>query len=317
MRLLVLTASPRTPDIATALERLALLANAEIHVLDKKQQANLRPYLAPRELVRFDRVLLDVPFKRLRRQAALLSSISGLLIYEEDACQNYLDSSKWKGAFSRFYRALPGARIIVTGASVAGRLRKECLDVTFLPKGYDPRSIFNEGLCRDIELGFVGRTASAAYGGRKALLDRLAKHEPLRLLRAEPGDDYRRLLNRIRFFISADVGLGEYMAKNFEAMACGCLLFAFRQGEEEEAIGLRDGEHLILYSSLDELRSRLSWARSNPEAARDIAEAGRLFVERSLNHEVLGERLYSELSKPWPAFSELSFWARFRARFLI
>lgn len=315
MRLLVLTATPRTPDISTALRRLASMTNCETYVLDKEQQKNLRPYLTASKLKGFDRVLLDLPFKRLYRQSALLRSVKGLLFYEEDACQNYLDNSKWKGKFSRFYSALPNARIVVTGASVARRLKAEGHDVSFLPKGYNPAAVYLEEREREIEIGFVGRTASAAYSGRKALLERLAQLEPLQVLRAEPGDDYRRLLNRIRFFISADVGLNEYMAKNFEAMACGCLLMAWRQSEEEAAIGLRDGEHVLLYSTLDELRSRLSWARANPEAAKAIAEAGRSFVEKDLNHVVLGERLYSELSKPWPSFPELSFLARIRTRF--
>lgn len=312
--MLVLTATPRAPDISTALRQLASMTDCETYVLNKEQQKNLRPYLTTRQLEGVDRVLLDIPFKRLYRQAALLRSIKGLLIYEEDACQNYLDSSKWKGEFSRFYSRVPNARIIVTGASVARRLKAEGYTVSFLPKGYDPAAVYVEERKRDVEIGFVGRTASAAYGGRKALLDRLAELEPLQVLRAEPGDDYRQLLNRIRFFISADVGLDEYMAKNFEAMACGCLLIAYRQSEEEAAIGLHDGEHVLLYSTLDELRSRLSWARANPEAADGIAEAGRSFVERELNHLVLGERLCSELSKPWPAFPKLTFWARLRAR---
>lgn len=314
MRVLVLTATPRAPDISTALERLASLTDCKTYVLDKEQQKNLRPYLTARQLEGVDRILLDIPFKRLYCQSTILRSLKGLLIYEEDACQNYLDSSRWKGAFSRFYSRVPNARIVVTGASVARRLKAEGYDVSFLPKGYDPAAVYVEERKRDVEIGFVGRTASAAYNGRKELLDRLAELEPLQVLRAEPGYDYRQLLNRIRFFISADVGLNEYMAKNFEAMACGCLLIAYRQSEEEAAIGLHDGEHVLLYSTLDELRSRLSWARANPEAANGIAEAGRGFVERNLNHVILGERLYSALSQPWLAFPELSFLARLRAR---
>ncbi len=34
------------------------------------------------------------------------------------------------------------------------------------------------------------------------------------------GEEYCATLNRIRFFVSADVGMGEYMIKSFEAMAC-------------------------------------------------------------------------------------------------
>ncbi|MDT4827496.1 hypothetical protein D3C84_785310 [compost metagenome] len=186
----------------------------------------------------------------------------------------------------------------MTGASVAERLRGEALNVQFIPKGYDPRVIFPEEVERDIELGFVGRTASAAYQERKRLLDRLAAEDSLQLLRTAPGEPYRKMLNRIRFFVSADVGLDEYMAKNFEAMACGCVLLAWRQGCEEEAIGLEDGNHLLLYSNIDELRRHLQKLRREPDWAQGIADSGRLFVEQHLAHPHLAGRLLDELRKP-------------------
>ena len=67
------------------------------------------------------------------------------------------------------------------------------------------------------------------------------------------------MLNRIRFFVSADIGMGEYMIKNFEAMACGCVLLAYDQGElENEALGFIDMHNIVLYRRLDELRDKLS-----------------------------------------------------------
>jgi len=235
MKVLALSSVGREPDLSCVHERLGQLVELDLRILGKDAQRGLRRYLRGLDLGRYDRVLLDLHFKNIRRQTAFLRQIPGLLIYEEDACQNYLAASRWRGHFSRFYRALPNARIVVTGASVAERLRGEGFNVHFLAKGYDPRTIYCEGRARDIELGFVGRTASAAYGGRKELLERLAAQEPLQLLRTAPGQPYREMLNRIRYFVSADVGLGEYMAKNFEAMACGCVLLAWRQGSEEAA----------------------------------------------------------------------------------
>lgn len=300
MRVLVLTASPRLPDLSAVYANLARQMDADIRLLDKAQQRNLKDYLRGVALDGYERILLDLPFKHMYAQAALLARLRGLLIYEEDACQNYLATSKWRGAFSRFYKRLPAARIVVTGASVARRLREEGFDATFIPKGYDPQTLFDEQHERDIELGFIGRTASKDYSGRKALLDSLAACESLQLLRTEPGADYRHMLNRIRFFVSADVGLGEYMAKNFEAMACGCVLLAWRQGEEEQAIGLEGGEHLLLYSSLEELRAHLTALRADPPRAARIARAGGAFVAAHCTHDSLAARLAAELARDWP-----------------
>lgn len=302
MRVLVLTAEPRLPDFKSLYASLASHLEVDLRILQKEQQRDLKSYLRQIPLAGYERILLDLPFKNVYRQTRLLARLPHLTIYEQDACQNYLDSSRWKGKFSRFYRRLPGARIVVTGASVARRLAAEGFDATFIPKAYDPQDVFlEERGPRDIELGFIGRTSSGAYAGRKALLDSLAACEPLQLLRSEPGDAYRHLLNRIRFFVSADVGLNEYMAKNFEAMACGCVLLAWRQGEEEQAIGLEEGRHLLLYSSLDELRAHLERLRGDPALAERIAQEGRQFVESRLGFPALAARLADELRRPRPA----------------
>lgn len=315
MRVLVLTAAPRLPDLSAVYAHLSELLDADVRLLDKAQQRDLKGYLQGVDLGGYERILLDLPFKHMHAQAALLARLQGLLIYEEDACQNYLVTSKWRGAFSRFYRRLPAARIVVTGASVARRLRSEGFDATFIPKGYDPQTLFDEQRVRDIELGFIGRTASQDYSGRKALLDSLAACEPLQLLRTEPGADYRHMLNRIRYFVSADVGLGEYMAKNFEAMACGCVLLAWRQGEEESAIGLEDGRHLLLYSSLEELRAQLARLRADSALAAEIAATGRRFVAEHLSHTCLAESLAVLLQDRWPVVPVQSRWTRLRQFF--
>jgi len=313
MRVLILTAASRLPDISAVFEGLARYVEADVRMLDKDQQRNLSAYLRNVVLDSYDRVLLDIPFKHMYRQVSLLARLHGLLIYEEDACQNYLAASKWHGAFSRFYKRLPGARIVVTGASVARRLGREGFDVAFIPKGYDPHTLFDEQQDRDIELGFIGRTASKAYQGRKTLLDSLSACEPLQLLRVEPGAEYRHMLNRIRYFVSADVGLSEYMAKNFEAMACGCLLLAWRQGEEEQAIGLEEGRHLLLYSSLDELRRHLTALRADPYLAIRIAQCGREFVAQNCSHDSLAMRLAKELEREWPRFTPPRRWGWLRS----
>lgn len=313
MRVLVLTAAQRLPDLSTLYSELGKQVELQVLRLEKKQQRNLRQVLRRVDLDSFARIVLDLPFKNVYRQTRYLSRLAGLLVYDEDACQNYLSNSRWYGEFSRFYRRLPHARILVTGASVAARLQAEGFAVIFAPKGYDPARQYLQAEAqdlqrRDIELGFIGRTASAAYAGRKELLEQLVAVEPLQLLRTEPGDAYRQMLNRIRLFVSADVGLGEYMAKNFEAMACGCVLLAWRQGSEESAIGLQDGEHLLLYGSLAELREHIAALRADPQRAQRIADAGRAFVTGQLSYAHLATRMATLLAEPWPAVVPLTGW---------
>jgi glycosyltransferase involved in cell wall biosynthesis len=309
LQVLLLTSAQRMPNRDCVFDALAMRLNLQIMRLDKPAQRSLKNTLRAIDLTRFDRVLLDLPFKHVYRQARFLNRLPGLVIYEEDACQNYLSHSRWFGRFSQVYRRLTQTRIVVTGASVADKLSAEGFNVHFAAKVYDPAVVYLEPPhhdihARDIELGFIGRTASAAYSGRKQMLDALALVEPLQLVRTEPGDAYRHALNRIRFFVSADVGLDEYMAKNFEAMACGCVLLAWRQGVEEARIGLRENEHVLLYSSLDELRAHIDMLRKNPARAQAIADQGRTFAEQHLSSDGLVETLATVLIQSLPVLIE-------------
>jgi len=308
MKVLALSAARREPDFSTVFKHLGRYVDLDLMVLDSAAQRHLRSALRGTDLSRYQHILIDLHFRYILRQTGFLGSLPGLLIYEEDACQNYMKRSRWRGRFSRFYRALPNARIVVTGAGVAGRLASEGFDVTFIPKGYDPAMIFVEDSERDIELGFIGRTAGAVYSGRRRILKEIAANEPLRVLRTDPGEPYRNMLNRIRFFISADVGLGEYMSKNFEAMACGCILLAWRQRSEETAMGLEEGAHLLLYSDVTELCGHLARLRSDPAAAQAIADGGRRFVDQHVAYPRLAARLARLLEEPWPAPQQNSDW---------
>jgi len=199
-----------------------------------------------------------------------------LLIYEEDACQEFIENSKWKGAFSKFYLRLPNARVVLTGFQVCRRFQEIGVDAHFLPKGFDSSMLYNMGLERDIPLGFVGRLDSDTYQQRREFLQRAEKKFGLQILRAEPGDEYRKLLNRIRIFVSADIGLGEYMAKNFEAMACGCALLAFKQGHgEEEALGFESGKHLLLYEGQEQFELFIETLMANKSLSDALARAAR------------------------------------------
>lgn len=146
------------------------------------------------------------------RQWRFIRTVPNLVILEHDAYQNYIPC-KYTGLFSAHYRRMPWVRIISSGADVAKRLQDEGFDAVFVPKGYDQTLLSYRERERDIELAFVGSTKSVAYSGRKALLDELGQVENLLVTKTRSGEEYCETLNRIRFFVSADVGMGEYMIK--------------------------------------------------------------------------------------------------------
>jgi len=184
-----------------------------------------------------------------------------------------------------------GCRVILTGFNVGERFRQAGLDVYIIPKAFDEKHLKDLGNKRDVEQGFVGRVKNRVYKERQEFLQSLVLNEELKLFKTDPGEEYLLALNRIKIFVSADIGFLEYMAKNFEAMACGCLVLAKRQGGvEEEKLGLIHMENIVLYNDLFDAVNLLSYLKGKPEVVKSIAYNGRKFVEK---RHSLGSRINS------------------------
>lgn len=260
--------------------------------LSSDEQANLKQWFASNINYRdYDRIVFMLRFKKEIKQVRFLRTVPNMVILEHDAYQNYIDD-KYQGKYSKQYRSMPWVRVISSGATVTRKLQQEGFDAHFVAKGYDQALLKNQGRERDIELGFLGSIKSKTYNARRELLEALSQSEPLVVRRTKSGDEYAETLNRIRFFISADVGFGEYMIKNFEAMACGCVVFAWNQGtEENNALGFKDMENIVLYQSLEELREKLARLRSDHTLAQSIAMAGQELAENHYSWDAIGARV--------------------------
>ena len=294
----------------------ANLDDCEVRPLNDDEQEDLKTYFAAHvDTLVYDRIVVFIRCKKAFAQRRFFLSVPNLVFLEHDAWQNYADC-KYKGEFSRLYRTVPWSRIICSGAGHTKRLQHEGFDAVFVPKGYDPALIQNLQRPRSIELAFVGSTKNAIYHQRKKFLDQLTQQEPIEIVRTESGRDYVEKLNSIRYFVSADVGMGEYMIKNFEAMACGCVLLAYDQGlEENAALGFEDMVNVVLYKDVASFRQKLAMLRADPALGDRIATAGQLLVERNFKFDKLGADVASALKpalRTKPASAENSFWTRLR-----
>ena len=106
------------------------------------------------------------------------------------------------------------------------------------------------------------------------MLNDIARLIPLEFPRAEPGQGYNDLLNKIVYFISSDAGLGEYMIKNYEALAAGCLLCTYRIPSEDGLIGFKDMVNVVLYSSAEELVEKINLIENSRELKKTIIKNG-------------------------------------------
>lgn len=271
-------------------ESIETNCDCDIRWLTSDEQANLKQYFKQHvDVAKYDRILFFLRFKKEIKQVGFIRSIPNLVILEHDAWQNYAPG-KYHGKFTKHYQHLLWARVLVSGHGIAKKLQHEGIDAVFVPKGYDEQLLHNQQIERDIELGFVGSIRNEAYSFRKQTLEAVAKVENLVITKTKSGEEYVNTLNRIKFFVSADVGFGEYMIKNFEAMACGCVLIAYDQGEEEnQALGLIDMENIVLYRHLDDIKNKLKRLRAEPLLAQNIAKAGQVLVENRYSYKHLGK----------------------------
>jgi hypothetical protein len=183
--------------------------------LSSDEQANLKRYFREQvDISRYDRIVFFLRFKKEMRQWRFIRTLPNLVILEHDAYQNYIPN-KYRGKYARHYHRMPWVRVLCSGAHVTQRLRHEGIDAIFIPKGYDQALIQAQQRERNIELGFVGSLKSGVYAQRKQFLEQLAALENMEVVRTNSGQEYVDKLNSIRFFASADIGMGEYMIKNF------------------------------------------------------------------------------------------------------
>ncbi|MEE3633516.1 glycosyltransferase [Pseudomonas sp. AL 58] len=313
MKVLFLVQKEQRAILDRLYEGVAEHCECDLRWLTSADQRNLRAYFRREiDVSQYDRIIFFLRFKQEIRQVGFIRTVPNLVILEHDAYQNYIPC-KYTGAFSKHYRKLPWARVISSGYMVSERLRQEGFDAVFVPKGYDQQLLADQGRERDIELAFVGSTNSVAYSGRKALLDELAQVENLVVTRTKSGEEYCDTLNRIRFFVSADVGMGEYMIKNFEAMACGCVLLAYDQGDaENRALGLQDMHNVVLYGSIPQLQEKLNILRADPALAQRIAVNGRDLAVSRFSFAQVGRSIVEQLQPPLRPRPALNGWQRLR-----
>ena len=287
-----------------------------IHRLSKHQQMNLGPFLASVDYQNFDRVVIFSRVKRLAKQMAVLKSVKGLVFFEYDAYQNYMAESNYFGVYSKVYSALPACRALVSGAVIARRMRDEGIDTLFVSKGYDEQMLHNLQGPRDIDLGFLGSLKSNEYAHRKAILESLARRLGMLVTRTESGAEYLTMLNRIKIFVSADIGMGEFMIKNFEAMACGCVLLAWSQGEEDALLGFEDMHNVVFYRSEEEAVEKIEWLKNHPEEAVRIAVNGQEFAQARYSYPRVGRDLADAIQqpmRPWqPPSALVQWWVKVR-----
>jgi len=291
LKLLIVSREERASSLDTLFNGIAEHFDTTIIKLTKVQRNDFTNTVNQLGHENYDRVMIDVPLTRISKHYKVLRKISGLILYEQDAWMEFSPHSKYRNKFIKRYRSIGPCRLILTGYNIGERVRSAGLDVVAIPKSYDENHLRNLHLERNIELGYIGRIKTRVYRDRRPFLEKMVAEKGLQMLRTHPGEEYLQTLNRIKIFVSADIGFDEYMQKNFEAMACGCMLFACRQGGKEEAwLDFRHMENVVLYDDIDDAQGKLDMLRKNPDLVEEVARKGEELVRE---HHTMGSRVAS------------------------
>lgn len=242
------------------------------------RERGLYQFIQEMDFSGYDRVIVDSNLRRIGKKTGYryLKKISNLIFFDHDMYLTNTRSSEWYKKFPAVLRDIGDIRVIVSGIDLRDQFRREGVDAEYLPKGYEESRVFDLGRERKIPAAFVGRTKNKAYKARRKFLEKIQASQGVPTLRADPGEPYNALLNDIQIFVSVDIGYGEYMIKNFEAMAAGCLLLAWSQSEQEnQALGFVDMENVVLYRSYEDFVDRLAHLKKNPDLVKRIAAAGK------------------------------------------
>lgn len=248
--------------------------------LSGEEQKNLKSSLADVSFSHYDRVIFKLKFHYIKNQSEFFLLIKNLTIVEYDSCGNFMLNPRFL-EFEYFYHKIPHAQFILTGLYPSIKFQMQGLNAVFVPKAYDEYRLqyYKPIEERSVKFGFIGNTKGYLYSGRRKILKGLRDQIDLIVSTTNTFEEYNERLNEIKFFISADIGFREYMAKNFEAMACGCVLVAYRVGGEE-VLGFRDMDNVILYSSAAEALCKINHVISNDGMLKLISDNGRELVSK-------------------------------------
>jgi len=157
----------------------------------------------------------------------------------------------------------------------AQRAAAERLGGEWLPFGCDPQLQAVAPNAARYDIGFVGNDGGVP---RKFYLQALRERYPRSVIGTAPhtelGAIYSHSSIGFNYSIANDVNM-----RMFEVLASGALLVTNALSHDAlERLGLRDGEHLVLYRRPQELFQRIDDFLAHPAARRAIADRGRQLV---------------------------------------
>ena len=129
LKVLIVSRQERSRSFATLFDGIAQHFDTTVIKLSKLQIRNFANTVNGLGCADYERVIFDVPLRRIGRHYKVLRKITGLILYEEDAWQEFSKHSKYYNKFTRIYQSIGACRLIMTGYNIGERIKSTGLDV--------------------------------------------------------------------------------------------------------------------------------------------------------------------------------------------
>ena len=195
-------------------------------------------------------------------------------------------TNKWNGAarkenVERFLKENNYDIFFVTSTSNQSAFKESLnTDMVFvLPFSVDIERYKNKNLKKNYDVMATFTTRPDVYPNR-AEIQRVVKQMNIKTFTKRTiHNQYIDAINKSKIFIISNNFNSRLSMKYTEAMACGTFVLA-DEPEDLELQGFKNGEHLVLYKGIDDLKEKILYYLKNEKERIDIAKNGMSFVRK-------------------------------------
>ncbi len=259
-----------------------LKASHELHVewLNGARQGQLSSVIDGLPITQFDRVLVWLPFKRIYSQIPALRKLSKLIVF--DPILHELASIEGEALHQhvKLCKALPWARFVVFGQKRQRWLKKQGVDVLWLPPFMEPLPVDESVAEKTNRVCFLGDPELLEYKQHKGILYDARRELKIHIVGSDVSfAEKLGVLDNSLMCFACDSPFGGVRLQTLEAFAVGCLVLLWPADHDECAdLGLVDMENVALIDSKEALVAKVNFLQRHKDQSSHIANSGRLWL---------------------------------------
>lgn len=201
---------------------------------------------------------------------------------------------RWELLYDAFLKKNDYSLILANKQSEVPRFEKKGLAerIAWMPFSVDTNLYWDRKMERDIDVSFIcsGQWNTSVYPYRKQIKEMLDRMSIKTHTYFVARKQYIGILNRSKIVVASNSIFKYWSLRYTEIPACGAMLLA-DGAEDLKAVGMRNGEHFILYKSLENLKEKIERYLKRDKERKGIAKRGMEFVRKYHSNEVRVQQL--------------------------